>query len=231
MAKNFIQIRNLDDKYLDSEITIYGRINNIRKVGAKTGFIILRDQLETIQCVCGLKFTDSFENLIKLPSESYVYLTGKLAKLPDNVEKIKSCTITNFEFIISSWSLEGSVYHTPFILADANFVTINNDDDENSNDRAWVSKSTKLNFRYFDLRCPINFCIFKARSMVLKSFRKTLDDMGFMEINSPKLIGASSEGGSSVFPVKYFDKMGYLAQSPQLYKQMAINADFTPLHI
>jgi len=48
----------------------------------------------------------------------------------------------------------------------------------------------------------------------------------FVEIHSPKLIGGASEGGSNVFKFKYFDQDGCLAQSPQLYKQMALCADF-----
>jgi len=47
-----------------------------------------------------------------------------------------------------------------------------------------------------------------------------------MEIYTPKIIGAASEGGSDVFKLKYFETDAYLGQSPQLYKQMAICADF-----
>ena len=46
-----------------------------------------------------------------------------------------------------------------------------------------------------------------------------------MEINTPKLIAGSSEGGSDVFNTDYFGTPACLAQSPQLYKQMAISAD------
>jgi len=48
----------------------------------------------------------------------------------------------------------------------------------------------------------------------------------FIEIHTPKLLGAASEGGASVFEVKYFERKAYLAQSPQLFKQMAIVGDF-----
>ena len=48
----------------------------------------------------------------------------------------------------------------------------------------------------------------------------------FIEIHTPKLIGAASESGSDVFEVKYFDGKAYLAQSPQFYKQMAMAAGF-----
>ena len=56
--------------------------------------------------------------------------------------------------------------------------------------------------------------------------RKYLLDNDFFEIYTPKIIGAASEGGSDVFKLKYFENDAYLAQSPQLYKQMALCADF-----
>lgn len=68
--------------------------------------------------------------------------------------------------------------------------------------------------------------IFSIQSGVVNLFREYLSGKGFTEIHSPKLIGTASEGGSEVFEVKYFDKKAYLAQSPQLYKQMSICGDF-----
>jgi aspartyl-tRNA synthetase len=47
-----------------------------------------------------------------------------------------------------------------------------------------------------------------------------------VEIHTPKLLAAASEGGANVFKVSYFDRSAYLAQSPQLYKQMLITSDF-----
>ena len=57
-------------------------------------------------------------------------------------------------------------------------------------------------------------------------FRDHLTKKGFCEIHTPKIISAASEGGANVFKVSYFKGSAYLAQSPQLYKQMAIAADF-----
>lgn len=57
-------------------------------------------------------------------------------------------------------------------------------------------------------------------------FREFMLSESFMEIHSPKLIGGSSEGGASVFRLDYKGRPACLAQSPQLYKQMAICADF-----
>ena len=52
---------------------------------------------------------------------------------------------------------------------------------------------------------------------------------GFVEIHTPKIISAASEGGANVFEVSYFKGSAFLAQSPQLYKQMAIGKNFMPL--
>ena len=54
----------------------------------------------------------------------------------------------------------------------------------------------------------------------------TLTKAGFVEIHTPKIISAASEGGANVFKMNYFKGSAFLAQSPQLYKQMAIAADF-----
>ena len=59
-----------------------------------------------------------------------------------------------------------------------------------------------------------------------EGFREYWTGANYIEIHSPKLIGAPSESGSEVFEVKYFDRKAYLAQSPQFYKQMAMAAGF-----
>ncbi|KAK8854502.1 hypothetical protein IAR55_003241 [Kwoniella newhampshirensis] len=68
--------------------------------------------------------------------------------------------------------------------------------------------------------------IFKIRSTILRVFRDTLDDLDHLEINTPKLQPAATESGAEVFRVNYFGRKAFLAQSPQLMKQMAISADF-----
>ncbi|ESL10311.1 hypothetical protein TRSC58_01959 [Trypanosoma rangeli SC58] len=64
------------------------------------------------------------------------------------------------------------------------------------------------------------------QSRVGQYFRQFLLDNDFVEIHSPKIISAASEGGANVFKVDYFNRNAYLAQSPQLYKQMALQGDF-----
>jgi aspartyl-tRNA synthetase len=89
-----------------------------------------------------------------------------------------------------------------------------------------VDQSQRLDNRVIDLRTPANIAIFKIQSGVCRFFREFLHSRQFIEIHSPKLISAASEGGSDVFEVSYFSRKAYLAQSPQFYKQMAITADF-----
>lgn len=85
-----------------------------------------------------------------------------------------------------------------------------------------VTQKLRLDNRVLDLRTPANQAIFLIQSKICQFFREFLISKGFQEIHTPKLIATASEGGSNVFKVKYFDQDAYLAQSPQLYKQMAV---------
>lgn len=81
-----------------------------------------------------------------------------------------------------------------------------------------------------DLRTPSNQAIFRMQSGICQLFRDHLNDLGFIEIHTPKLQGAATESGASVFKVKYFDGEAFLAQSPQLAKQMCIAADMNRVY-
>ncbi|MBO5142537.1 MAG: aspartate--tRNA(Asn) ligase [Clostridia bacterium] len=81
---------------------------------------------------------------------------------------------------------------------------------------------TRLDFRWIDLRNEKNALIFKAQTELTRAMRDFVLDRNFVEIHTPKLIGAASESGSDVFELEYFDRKAYLAQSPQFYKQMAM---------
>lgn len=82
-----------------------------------------------------------------------------------------------------------------------------------------------MNHRWLDLRNPANNAIMRIQSAVGQLFREHMYAHSFTEIHSPKLVAGASEGGADVFNVQYFDKPACLAQSPQLYKQMALAAD------
>ena len=84
----------------------------------------------------------------------------------------------------------------------------------------------RIDFRWIDLRTEKNTLMFKAQSLFVNKVREFLINNNFIEIHSPKLIGAESESGAGVFEVGYFDGKAYLAQSPQFYKQMAMASGF-----
>ena len=84
----------------------------------------------------------------------------------------------------------------------------------------------RIDYRWIDLRTDENQLMFKVQTVLVNALRQYLLKKNFIEIHTPKLIGAASESGADVFEVKYFDRKAYLAQSPQFYKQMAMAAGF-----
>jgi aspartyl-tRNA synthetase len=88
-----------------------------------------------------------------------------------------------------------------------------------------VGIDLRLNNRVIDLRTPANHAIFKMQSRVGQYFREYFLDLDFVEIHSPKITPGVSEGGAEVFHLKYFGRKACLAQSPQLFKQMAVIGD------
>jgi len=63
---------------------------------------------------------------------------------------------------------------------------------------------------------------FRIMAAALTGFRSALDLLGFVEITTPKIVAASTEGGANVFRIDYFDRAAFLAQSPQFYKQIMV---------
>ena len=80
--------------------------------------------------------------------------------------------------------------------------------------------SKRLDYRYLDLIKQKVQSIFRIASTISMTFREHFIKKGFIEFHPPSIIGSSSEGGTELFEAKYFEKKAYLAQSPQLYKQM-----------
>jgi len=78
----------------------------------------------------------------------------------------------------------------------------------------------RLDYRFLDLHRRRTQAIFKIQSEIANSFRKYFYKKGYMEMQPPCIISAASEGGTELFPISYFERRAYLAQSPQLYKQI-----------
>lgn len=88
----------------------------------------------------------------------------------------------------------------------------------------------RLDYRWVDLRTDKNTLMFKAQSCFVNAMREFLNNNEFIEIHTPKLIGAESESGAGVFKVEYFNTNAFLAQSPQFYKQMAMSSGFERIY-
>ena len=88
------------------------------------------------------------------------------------------------------------------------------------------SREERLDWRYLDLRTARNRLIFAVQTTAEQAMRAVCAEWGFLELHSPKLRPIPNKSGDQLFPVQYFDRKVYLAQSPQFYKQMAMAAGF-----
>jgi len=87
-----------------------------------------------------------------------------------------------------------------------------------------LSPQTLLDYRPLTLRNEKVRAIFKIEAEIVRAFRQYLDEQGFTEIHSSKLVSTGTEGGAQLFAVDYFGRQAYLAQSPQFYKQIMVGA-------
>ena len=83
-----------------------------------------------------------------------------------------------------------------------------------------VNPDTQLDWRFMYFRTKEGRAIFRIQAEIIKSFREFFTNKGYLEIQPPVIIASASEGGAELFPIPYFEKQAFLAQSPQLYKQM-----------
>ncbi len=179
-------------------ITVAGWVNEKRKMG-KLIFLLIRDRDGIVQLTLPGKFVSKevFETAKNISKESVVVARGKLQKM----EKAPG----GFEIIPEEIKVFARA-ESPLPLDPTGKVPANLD--------------TRLDSRVMDLRKPEIMAIFKIRSQILKAAREYLYRKSFLEVHSPRIISTASEGGTELFPIAYFEKEAFLAQSPQLYKQM-----------
>ena len=89
---------------------------------------------------------------------------------------------------------------------------------------------TRLDARFLDARRPRVAAVFQIRSAAMHAIGQYLHHEGFINITTPKIVAAATEGGTELFPIAYFDKEAFLNQSPQLYKQMMMAAGFEKVY-
>ncbi|MFN4218273.1 MAG: aspartate--tRNA(Asn) ligase [Candidatus Bipolaricaulia bacterium] len=182
-------------------VFLQGWVNNLRPLG-KLCFIVLRDRSGLIQTV----LYDRPDLVKDLCEEAVIELTGRVrpdARAPHGCEvEVQELTIirTPVETLPIQINRPRSVLNTKL--------------------------ETLLTHRVLALRNPEIGAIFKVQAELVHGFREFLIEEGFLEVHTPKIVASGTEGGTELFPVQYFERTAYLAQSPQFYKQMLVGAGF-----
>lgn len=223
ISRELARVKDLSSSIAGSRIWIRGRLHTSRSKG-KQCFFVLRQQQYTVQCLVAVSEKVS-KAMVKfcavVTKESLLDVYGIVQSSP---QKVEGCTQQDVELHIEQlFVVSAAEPRLPLQVEDAARPE-NEDDPEGLNIR--VNQDTRLDNRILDLRTPANQAIYRLQAGVCSLFRESLASRGFVEIHTPKIISAASEGGANVFEVSYFKGSAYLAQSPQLYKQMAIAADF-----
>lgn len=194
--KNTVEANELQ-KYIGQEVSIHGSIYKIRKMSG-FAFVLLRTKTKVVQCVYSEELCDfPLEELIE---EACVVIRAKVVK----EERSK----VGYELQI----IGINVLSTPEELMP---ITINQKVVNTSMEKL-------LDYRPLTLRNEKQRAIFKVQARICKAFRSFLDEQGFTEIHTPKIVATGAEGGANIFKLPYFGREAYLAQSPQFYKQMMV---------
>lgn len=205
MANHELTIRThysteVSDKQDGEDVVLAGWVHELRDLG-KLKFVVLRDR-GFIQVTAKEGATDKqmLKQIDELSKESVIRVEGKVKvnpKAPGGVE-VNPTSLTVVAPAASPLPLD---------------VTGKVDAD----------LDTRLSNRFMDVRKPEVMAIFRIRAKIQKAYREFFLGRGFMEVNPPTIIAAASEGGSNLFPITYFEREAFLAQSPQLYKQMMMS--------
>lgn len=192
------------------QLTLKGRVHQIRVKGKKRAFVIIRSRHNTLQLITESE-TLITQTINQLNLEDIVEVTGKIQELPAG--SVKSCTISNFELEIEEIKIRSKCNddQLPMLIY---------------NNKIESHLDTILEHRSFSLRTLENQAIFAIQSLICQYFRKYLNQRGFIEIHTPKIISTASESGAQVFSVNCYERQKYLCQSPQLHKQALINSGF-----
>ena len=187
----------LDPSMDGKEVVVMGWISSVRDHGNLV-FVLLNDKEGQMQITAkaGVCPDEIKESLVKLKEQSTIAVKGVVkpsAKAPKGVE-ISPSELRVFSVVEKIAPFQWQTKTVPNI-------------------------DTRLELRAIDLRRNILQHVFKMRSLVLKSIRDYLYEKEFLEVNTPKMIATATEGGAALFPIFYYNKEAFLAQSPQLYKE------------
>ncbi len=185
----------------DKKVSIAGWVHEVRDLGGIC-FVVVRDRLGRGQVTLVKKKTDPglLETARGLVRESIVSVTGTVkpeAKAPNGYEIIPEQIVLLNEAA------------SPLPMDTTGKVDADLD--------------TRLDSRFMDLRRERATAVFTIRHEVLRAVRSYLSANDFIEITTPKVVATATEGGTSLFPITYFDREAFLNQSPQLFKQIVMS--------
>ncbi len=180
-----------------TQVTVMGWVLTIRGHG-NISFGTIRDKNGDLSIVAkkGDCPDEIREKISSLKAHSSIAITGNV--------KVSEKAPSGFEIIPTELRIFSEVEKVPPF--EPTVKTVKNID-------------TRLEVRPIDLRRDVLQHVFKTRSLVLKSIREYFGKQNFVEINTPKMIATATEGGAALFPIFYYNKEAFLAQSPQLYKE------------
>lgn len=192
-----IFINELND-CINQKVLLRGWVHKITDL-SHVVFIKLRDKSGVIQLVC------EKEQIEDLRLENAVEVVGKVCSNEKAPGKI--------EVLVEKFEILGSTYYDKLPFEINSF-------------KNKAALETQLDHRTIALRRPEIRAIFKIQSEIETAFRDYLKERNFEQIHTAKIIDSSTEGGSEMFTINYFDRRSFLAQSPQFYKQMMVGAGF-----
>ncbi|MFH1608026.1 MAG: aspartate--tRNA(Asn) ligase [archaeon] len=185
-------------------VLLKGWVYESRKL-AKMVFILLRDSSGIVQCIS--KDSSLISKISELPLESVVEISGKVKKANIKAEFARG----DVEIEISDLRLLNKAEKLPIHV---NEKTVKS------------NLSSRLDYRFLDVRKPNVNAIFKIRSSFYRHVVDFYEKKNFVVINTPKITTIGLESGAESFKVDYFNKTPVLAQSPQFYKQMFVMGGF-----
>ncbi|KAG1332017.1 aspartate--tRNA ligase 2, cytoplasmic [Cocos nucifera] len=227
-GRRWTEIGSLDIELAGSTVLIRGAAQTIRPVSKKMVFLVVRHYVSTVQCVLVINKECVSPQMVKfatgLSKESIIDIEG-VVSIPK--DPIKGTTQQVEVQVTKLFCVNRAVPNLPINIEDAARSEMEFEKAEQTGEQlVRVGQDTRLNYRVLDMRTPANQATFRIQCHVENIFRRFLLSEGFVGIHTPKLVPGSSEGGAAVFKLDYKGQPACLAQSPQLYKQMAICGGF-----
>jgi nondiscriminating aspartyl-tRNA synthetase len=177
-------------------VRLNGWLHRLRRVGS-IGFLVLRDAKGTAQVV--VEDQAELDRLSRLPHESVLEVEGRVTAEPQ--------APGGFEIHEPRLTILVEATAPPFDLFRPTLK---------------AQLPTILDHAPVALRHPRLRASWRLAAASMEGFRSTLRGLDFVEIQTPKIVAGATESGANVFPIDYFGRPAFLAQSPQLYKQIMV---------